>query len=809
MGSLLQDLKYSARMLAKNPAFTLVAVITLALGIGANTAIFSVVNAVLLRPLPYKNSDRLVTFWGSNPQLGFSGPASVCDPDYSEWRTQTRSFDEMAGFREATANLTGVGEPARLTGWEVTRSFFPLLGVTPVAGRLFSPGEETPGHDHVLLISDALSLSRFGSESAALGKTVKMDGEFYTVAGVMPAGFAFPSRADFWKPVDLAPDCHNSSLRIIARLKPGATMKDAQKAMTLVAHRLDEAGHKNRYGVWNLSPVRLVDEMAGSIRPSLLILLAAVGIVMLIACANVANLLLARAATRQREMAIRGALGAGRNRVIRQMLTESVLLSFIGGGLGLLLATWGRDALVSLIPKNLAPPGFIGQVAAVNIDVRVLVFTSALVLFTGIIFGLAPALQASKPNLNDALKEGRRTSTASFASRGIRSVLVVSEIAMALVLLIGAGVLMRSFIKLMNVDPGFDPQNVLTMNVELPDSRYTDATQMIAFEQNALERLSKIPGVHHAGAVFGLPLGDMLIRGDISIEGQPAPPPDVTPSKSVVSDDYFRAAGMHLLKGRYFNVHDTQTSAHVAIINETMARRFWPNRDPIGQRIKPGFSHDQWCSIVGVVGDVKQSSFAEKPSTALYLPYAQAPGAFLMQDISFVLRSDAEPLKVADQARQAINAVDPDLPVFDVATMQELVFQSMAEPRFNTVLLGIFAALAFVLATVGIYGVMSYTVTQRTHEIGVRLALGAEHGDVLTLVVGQGMMLTLIGEAMGLAAAFGLTRFLADFLFGVQPTDPMTFIGVSLLLSAVALAATYIPARRAMRVSPMVALRYE
>jgi putative ABC transport system permease protein len=809
MGSLFTDLRYAARMFAKNPAFTLVAVITLALGIGANTAIFSVVNAVLLRPLPYQGADRLITFWGSNKQFGFSGPGSVCDPDYTAWRDESKSFEAMAGFRGTTANLTGLGEPARLSGWEVTASFFPLLGVKPAAGRLFSEEEEKRGHNHMVLISHKLSGSRFGSDSGAVGKDIKLDDEFFTIIGVMPAGFEFPNKADFWRPAELAPDCHNASLQIIARLKPDATLKSAQDAMTIVAHRLDAAAHNKNYGVWNLSPVRLEDEMAGNIRPSLLILLAVVGVVMLIACANVANLLLARAAARQKEIAIRSALGAGRRRVIRQMLTECVMLSFMGGGLGLVLAIWGRDALVSLIPKNLAPPGFIGQVAAVNIDTWVLVFVLALSLFTGIIFGLVPALQASKADLNDALKEGSRTSTAGIASRGIRDLLVVSEVAMAMVLLIGAGVLMRSFIKLIKVDPGFDPQNVLTMNVELPESRYTNETQMTTFENDALARLARLPGVHYAGAVFGLPLGDMLIRGDISIEGQPAPPPDVTPSKSVVSADYFRAAGIPLMKGRFFDDHDTQASEHVAIINETMARRFWPNRDPIGQRIKPGFSHDQWCSIVGVVGDVKQSSFAEGPSTALYLPYAQAPATFLMSDITFVLRTGSDPSKAADQARQAIDAVDPELPVFNVATMQELVYQSMSEPRFNTVLLGIFAALAFVLATVGIYGVMSHTVTQRTHEIGVRMALGAGRADVLKLVVRQGMMLTLIGVAVGLAAAFGLTRFLAGFLFGIQPTDPVTFVAVSLLLTAVSLTASYIPARRAMKVDPMVALRYE
>ncbi len=809
MGSLLQDIRYGIRMLAKNPAFTLVAVITLALGIGANTAIFSVVNAVLLRPLPYKAADRLVTFWASNQQMGYSGPATVCDPDFFEWRDQSKTFEEMAGFRWATANLTGLGEPDRLLGWHVTASLFPMLGVRPVVGRVFSSDEETPGHSHVVLISHKLSQSRFGTDADAVGKAIKLDGESFTVAGVMPADFAFPNKADFWRPAELSSDCHNSTLRVIARLQPDATMDRAREGVAIVAHRLDAAAHQDRYGVWHLTVIPLREEMASIIRPSLLILLGVVGVVMLIACANVANLLLARAAARQREIAIRTALGAGRTRVILQMLTESVLLAFLGGGLGLVLATWGRDVVVSLIPKNLAPPGFIGQIAAVNIDVSVLAFTLVLSLVTGIIFGLVPALQASKPDLSESLKEGSRGSTASAARRGIQSVLVISEIAMALVLLIGAGVLIRSFISLMNVDPGFDPQNVLTMNVNLPESRYPTAAQMIAFERDALERLAKMPGVHSAGAVFGLPLGGILIRGDFSIEGQPAPPPEISPSKSVVSADYFRAVGIRLMKGRYFNDHDTETAPHVAIINENMARRFWPNQDPIGKRIRPGFSNDQWCSIVGVVSDVKQISFAEEPSTAMYLPYEQSPSSFLMRDITFAVRTSSSPLNSADQARHAIGAVDHDLPVFDVSTLQELVYQSMSEPRFNTVLLGIFAAFAFVLAIVGIYGVMSYTVTQRTHEIGVRMALGAGRDDVLKLVVGQGMILTLMGVVIGLGGAFGLTRFLASFLFGVQPTDPMTFAGVSLLVAGVAMAASYIPARRATKVDPMVALRYE
>jgi putative ABC transport system permease protein len=808
MAILVQDLRYGLRTLMKSPGFAALAVLTLALGIGANTAIFSVLNAALLRPLPYQDSNRLVTFWGSNKEMGYSGPASVCDPDYADWRQRSSTLKEMAGVRGATVNLTGVGEPARLMGWDVTGSFFALVGVQPAIGRAFTAEEEKRGHNRVVVLSDKLWQSRFGASPAAVGRSIKLDGEFYTVAGVMPPGFAFPNQSDFWRPVELADNCHNSSLRVMARLRHDATLAGARTNIAAVARSLDE-DHKGGYGGWHLTVVPLQDEMTANLRPSLLILFGAVGVVLLIACANVANLLLARAMARRREMAIRKALGASKARVVLQMLTESALLALVGSGCGIVLAVWGRDAVVNLMPKSLAQPGLMARIASVNIDGRVLGFTAILTFVTVALFGLAPALQAAKTNLNDSLKEGSITSTASFGRRNVQSLFVVSEIAMALVLLIGAGVLIRSFIRLVNVDKGFDPQSVLTMNVSLPETKYQNQAQMAEFETQSLARLESVPGVRSAGVVFGLPLAGFGVRGDFEVAGQPAP--KFSPTKHVIGGDYFRALGAHLLQGRYFDEHDAAKAPHVAIMSANMARRLWPNENAIGKRIKPGFSNDQWCEIVGVVGDVKQSSLAEdeESSLAFYLPYAQAPTDFLMRDLTFVVRTAASPLDVADAARRAIDGIDPDLPVFDVATMQELVSQSVAEPRFNTVLLGIFAALAILLATVGIYGVMSYTVTQRVHEIGIRMALGAERTDVLRLVVGQGMFLAMVGVAVGLAGAFGLTRFLSGFLFRIQPTDPLTFASVAALLTVIAAAASYVPARRAMKVDPMVALRYE
>jgi putative ABC transport system permease protein len=806
MTTLIQDIRYGLRMLARNPGFTAVAVLALALGIGANTAIFSVVNAVLLRPLPYPDSDRLVTFWNSNESGGFAGPITICEPDYPEWRDQNRVFDGIAGFRWETGNLTGAGEPARLIGSAVTSSFFPLLGVRPALGRAFSSEEEQSGHEGVVLISHSLWQAHFGSDPSVVGKPITLDDRILTVAGVMPEGFAFPNQTDYWTPAVLASDCHNTTMRVMARLGPGVKIGRARDDVAVIAQRLRQE-HPDRDPGWTWSVVRLQDEMSSNLRPSLFLLLGAVGLVLLIACANVANLLLARASARHREIAIRSALGASRARVVRQMLTESLLLALVGGGLGLVAATWSRDSLVSLMPHNLAGPGLINRIAAVRLDGWVLGFTLIVSLVTGLVFGLAPAFEASKSGVSEALKEGARSSS-GFGRGRLRSALVVGEVALALLLLVGAGLLIRSFARLTSVDPGFKAVHLLSMNVELPGSRYQTAAQMIAFERQALERLQALPGVEHAGAVFGLPFGGMLISGDISVEGQPAARAGA--SKLAVSDDYFQTMGMPLVTGRFFSDHDTETSPHVLIVSQSVAHRLWPHEDPIGRHLDPsGNTRDKWYTVVGVVGDVKQRSLDETRNPVIYTPYAQSPIPFMMRDITFVVRTAPDPAALIAPARRAIDAVDPNLPVFDAATMSQLVSETVDEPRFNTVVLSAFAALALLLAVVGIYGVMSYATAQRTHEIGIRMALGAEREDVLKLVVGQGIRLTLAGVGIGLTGAFALTRLLAKFLYGVGPLDPATFAGAAVLITAVALLATYIPARRATKVDPMVALRYE
>jgi predicted permease len=808
--NMLQDVRYGVRQLRRSPGFTAVAVLTLALGIGANTLIFSVVNAAILHPLPFREASRLVTLWATSPTVGFSGPGTLTDPDYMEWRKQNHVFSEIAAFRGQPSNLTGVGEPVRLTGAAISPSLSRVLDVNPALGRAFAPEEENAGRNRVALLSDRLWRSRFGSDPSKVGQSIKLDGAFYTVIGVMPAGFGFPNDADVWIPLMLADDAHNATLQVVARLKPGMSIERARSEIALIGQR-----RPRRAGdwEWNITLVSLNQAAASDLRAPLLVLFAAVGLVLLIACANVANLFLARATTRQREIAIRKALGASRTRVIHQLLTESVMMAVFGGALGLLLAAVGQSFVAkaaSLLPRSLGSPSVAAHIASAGIDGAVLGFNLAMSVLTAILFGLTPAVRASRDELNDSLKEGGRG--AAVDHRYLRDGIVVAEVALALILLVGAGLLIRSFLGLMNVDPGFSPENALTLNISLPDSRYTSAQPMIAFEQQALDRLSALPGVKSAGGVFGLPLGDDAVAGDFIVEGQAAPAPGTQPfiaGKKVIGGDYFKAIGIPLLKGRYFDKHESKTAPHVVIVSQSLAQHFWPRGDAIGKRLKPGFFNDAWCTVVGIVGDTKQYSLGDTPSPSMYLPYAQAPAPFLMQDMTLVLRNASDPLSLVAAARGAVQAVDPDLPVFDVATMEQLVYRSASEPRFNAALLGIFAALALVLAAVGIYGVMSYAVMQRTHEIGLRMALGAQASDVLQQIVRQGMLLAAGGIAIGMAGAWVVTRFLASLLFGVRPTDPMTFAMVPSVLAAVALLACYLPARRAATVNPMVALRYE
>jgi predicted permease len=836
MNMLLADLRYGLRMLAKNPAFTIAAILLLALGIGANTAIFSIVNAILLRPLPYRDPGRLAILYAVDHRTGYSGLGSVCGPAYAALRDQNQVFERIAAFHGEQVNLTGRGAPERIQGAAVTASLFPLLGVIPARGRTFLEEEHQPGRpayshpadgtaeaigriregsadQRVVLLSQGLWRRRFDSDPSLLGETITLDGAGFTVVGIMPAEFNFPQmqgaagqlvEPELWVPLIVTGDCSNAFLQVITRLKPGARLEQAEAEVKTINRRLDRQYHHADSGP-EMTLVPLQREMVSNVRPLLLILLGAVSLVLLIACANVANLMLARATERQREIAIRSAMGAGRVRLIRQLLTESVMLSALGGGLGLLLAVWGLEILLLFVPKSLPRAGNIA------IDGWVLGFTLLVSLGTGIFFGLGPAVHASRLDLNEALKEGSRVATEGRTRRRVRDLLVIGEMAMALVLLVSAGLLMKSFVLLMRVNPGFDAQSVLTMNLLLPEARYRNETQMKAFYDQSLERIRALPGVQAAGMIsFGLPLGDNFLSGDFTVEGQPAPPPGASASKPLVSADYFRALGIPLLQGRSFTESDGAQAPRVAIISQSLAHRFFPRQDPLGRRLDVGFGgRPLLYTIVGVAGDVKEWGLSARAPMIIYVPYAQAPLPFLLSAAALVVRTAGDPTSLAGAVRHAVQSIDQEMPLFNVASMQQLLYKSVAEPRFNLLLFGVFAALALFLAVVGMYSVMSYSVVQRTHEIGIRRALGARESDVLRLVVGQGLKLSLAGVAIGLAGALALTRMLATLLYGIRPADPITFCWVALLLAIVALLACFVPARRAMRVDPNVALRYE
>jgi putative ABC transport system permease protein len=814
METVLQDLRYGFRMLAKKPAFTAIAVLALALGIGANTAIFSVVNTVLLKPLPFKNPDQLMMVWEDNTKQGF--PKDTPAPgNYVDWRDQNQVFESMAAIADQTFNLTGVGEPEKLEGQRVSASFFPLLGVEPALGRSFLPEEDSAGGERVVIISDGLWQRRFGSDPDIVGKQMTLNSQPYTVVGVLPKSFKFPDPSQssteesaVWVPMAFssqeAGNRGGHYLLVYARAKSGVTVQQAQADMSTIAARLQQ-----QYPDTNTSVGALVtslhEQVVGDIRPALLIMLGAVGFVLLIACANVANLLLARAAARQKETAIRTALGASRSRLIGQFLTESIMLSGLGGLLGLLLAFVGMKLLASLMPANLF------QAKEITIDGKVLGFTLVVSLLTGVIFGLVPALQASRPDLNETLKEGGKGTVAVARSR-VRSLLVISEVALALVLLIGAGLLINSFLRLRSVDPGFNAANLLTMKVVLPRSKYPDAARRTAFYNELLQRVESLPGVESAGIITNLPLTFKGNSGGITIEGRPEPAPDerVIVITRTISPDYFRTMNTPVLKGRQFTPQDTPDGAPVVIISETAARQFWPGEDALGKRIKMGGfdSEEPWLSVVGIVKDVRQFELDIDPKPQAYFPYTQMTYSFLAPR-DLVVRTSVDPISLAAVVRNEVWAVDKDQPVSNITTMNEILSGSVAKQRFNTLLLAIFAAVALVLAAVGIYGVISYSVTQRTHEIGIRMALGATSTDVLRLVVGQGFKLVTIGVAIGLVSAFILTRLMASLLFGVSATDPVTFVAISAVLVAVAMLASYIPARKATRVDPMIALRYE
>ncbi len=807
LADLLHDLRYAARMQRKNPAFTVIAVIALALGIGANTAIFSVVNTVLLRPLPYKDPERLVMVWEDASRHGYprDTPAAA---NYVDWRDQNQVFEGMAAIADISFNLTGAGDPERLEGRRVSATLFPLLGVEPQIGRVFTAAEDQPGSQHVVLLSYRLWQRRFGGDPNIVGKPLTLNGESYIVVGVMPASFQFPTSDDeAWVPIAFTQQEASSRgrhyLEVLARLKPGVPLAQAQSDMTTIATRLQQ-----QYPEQNADLGAVVqplhEHLVGDIRPALLILLGAVGLVLLIACANVANLLLARAAVRQKEIAVRVALGAKRRRLIRQFLTESILLSTLGGIVGLGIAYGGLVLLKAFIPEN------ISQAREISLDFKVLAFTLLVSVLTGVIFGLAPAIQAARFNQIDTLKEGGRDAATGGSGKRLRSLLVMSEVAISLVLLIGAGLLINSFLRLRNVDPGFRADNLLTMKIVLPEPKYAKFQPRAAFYTDLVQRVQSLAGVRSAAVTTNLPLYRQGNSVSINIEGRPAPPPgqELIVVTRIISPGYFDTMSIPVLKGRPLTDHDTETAPNAVVISETMARRFWPGEDPLGKRIAAWAvkTPEDWAQVVGVVKDVRQFELTADPKPQMYLSYRQV-GFFAPRDL--VVKTDVDPASMAATVRKAVWDIDKDQPVSNIRTMEEILSESIARQRFSMLLLAIFAGVALVLAGVGIYGVMSYSVAQRTHEIGIRMALGAQTGAVLKLAVGYGMKLVLIGIVVGLIAAFALTRLMATLLFGVTATDPTTFTLISLLLIAVAALASYIPARRATKVNPIIALRYE
>jgi putative ABC transport system permease protein len=802
-----QDMQYGLRILRKNPAFTAIAVIALALGIGANSAIFSVVNAILLKPLPYKNPDQLVMIWEEATHLGF--PKDTPPPaNFLDWRQQSTVFDGMAATSYRSFNLTGAGEPERLDGRRVSANLFDFLGVKAIIGRTFVPQEDKPG-TKVVLLNESLWQGRFGGDPSVIGRALNLNGEPYTVIGVLPRTVRLPASGNWhdqvWVPIafssEEAANRGSHYLEVIARMKPGVTLPKAQAEMdTIAAHLAKQYPDFNARRGAVVRPLH--EEIVGNMKSALLILLGAVAFVLLIACANVANLLLARAAVRQKEIALRLALGANRARLIKQLVVESVLLSLIGAAVGLGLAYYGLEVLTRFIPKDVA------QADTIAIDGKVLLFTLAVALVTGLIFGLAPATQASHFNLNETLKEGGRDSAAGVRGKRLRSSLVIAEVATSFILLIGAGLLINSFFHLRNLDPGFRADHLLALNVDLSEVRYPDTQRRTAFFDEVKRRMQTLPGVQSVAVAGNLPFtynGDSM---SIAVQGIPDPPIDQWPDViyRTVGPEYFATMGIPLLRGRDFNDRDSLATTLVVVISEKTARHYWPNEDAIGKQLKPGATTSEvpWFTVIGVVKDVRQNDFIAAPKMQMYFSYRQ------MKDLvanALIVRTSVDPLSLATSARNTVWAVDKDQPVANIDSMEHIVAGAVARQRFSTLLLTIFAGLALVLAAVGIYGVMSYSVAQQTREIGVRIALGAGRGDVLKMTVKQALKLIGVGLICGLTVAFVLTRVMGSLLFGISATDPITFLSIAFIQLAVALLASYIPALRATQVDPVIALR--
>lgn len=814
--TLFQDLRYGFRVLLKNPGVSAVAVLTLALGIGANTALFSVVNAVLLRPLPYREPDRLVSLWANVPE---HGRWRVTPADFFDWKKQNTRFVDLSTYGASTMTLTGDGEPEQLLGARVSTGYFSVVGMEPALGRSFLAEEDQPGKNQVVILGHSLWQRRFGGRAEVINKSITLNGAGYTVVGVMPPGIypswptitgeiSFnPEQQQFWIPMAFTAEW--ASLRsahvlgVIGRLKPGVTIEQAQGDMTAIAGRLAQEYPSNKDEGVVVSP--FMEEVVGDVRPALLMLLAAVALVLLIACANIAGLLLAQHAARRREIAIRGALGAGRGRLLRQLLLEGVLLSLLGTAAGVVIGRSGIDLLLKLIPQQ------IPRLDQIGLDWRVFGFTLALALITCLVFGLVPAWQASKVDLHGALEQSGRGSTP--ARQRFRQSLVVFQVSMAVMLVIGAGLLIKSFWQLQRVDPGFKAERVLSLGLTLPHSKYEGPQQINGFYNQLLERVAAVPGVQAATISYDNPLEANWVDG-FAIEGRPQPRPGegLSANFNPVGPDYFNTVGAQIISGRAFTPLDDQDHPGVAIVNEAFARQHFPNEQAIGQRIKASPPARIWRNqrftsfeIVGVVRNLKTSGLNAETDPAYYVPASQAP----LQDMTILVRTAGDPVSIVPALRQAVWSIDPNQPVATVKTLEQIVSDSIAQPRLNMTLMGMFGGLALILAAVGIYGLLSYAVTQRTKEMGIRMALGAQVADVLGLVLKQGMLLAFIGEAIGLAGAFALTRLMRGLLFGVTPTDVTIFIAVTGVLTTIALLACYLPARRATKVDPLKALRYE
>ena len=805
-----QDLSYAFRAFAKNPAFTLIAVMTIALGVGPNSAVFSIVNAVLLRPLPYRDSDRIVILWETNRKLGFN-MMPVSAPNFADWQRDSRSFEEMAPaftIPEYGFNVTAGGEPERAQAGQAAWNLFSVLGVQPALGRAFLPEEDRPGGNPVVLISHSFWKRRFGASPSIIGRSIGLDGVNRTVVGVLPREVESLGKVDVWIPIgrNLALDPRNNhNFGILARLKPGVTARQAQAELDGIARRLEREYPATNAGMGALV-VPINELLTGLLRPALLILLAAVTLLLLIACANVANLLLARGNARRKEIAVRVAIGASRGRILRQLLTESVLLGVAGGLLGLLLSAWSVGALRSQLPD------IIPRLKEMGLDSRVVLFTVAISSLTGILFGLAPAVRASKTDLNETLKEGGGKGVGGDSSQRPRNALLIAEVALSMLLLVGAGLLIRSFVRINSVDPGFQPDRLLTMQLTLPNAKYPKSSDGGLFAKNALRRVQGLPGVQSAAAVNIMPARGSFINlrtfiMPFHIDGEPPAIAGQEPTADYrcITPAFLRAMGIPLRSGRMFTEQDTADKQRVILVNETMVRRYFHGVDPVGRRLRMPSSTSDPRVIVGVIGDIRMQGLESKIEPAVYVPFEQEP----VRQFSVLVRSSGDPAALAAAVRREILAIDPDQPVSDVRTMTEVLANSLLVRRLAVWMLGAFAALALILALVGIYGLTSYSISRRRQEIGIRMALGASQQQIVRMLVRRGIALALAGIAIGLPLSFLLSKFMRALLFGIAATDTATFVIAPLLILCAAAVASYIPARRAMKIDPLVALRYE